>query len=346
MVSVSDGRDKRADFIRSPQTQAFVDAANQAANANIRGEAGRDVGRLGLAMLGLGAAGRGAVGLAGLLKRNLSTRSGPAVITLPYPVEDDDEPAARKLKAAAADNPGGRVYEKVAFDVTRKTAIPWYRPAMMLAGLGGLYGGWKGVDAALDAQRAASRKREVEEARQEFHDALLAQYDKPIKSSPLQLPKKAAQDTAESVAGRLGRVFDRLEKVAQAVKDDVLAGRPSRLAGGTVKAAGRLSDIGGEATGLYGTYAALSGLATGALVYEQARKRQRRAILDKALKRRERHRYYTAPPEIVALPEPVRAMPKPNLKAEMKSLAAPPETELVENKLGADRRGEGRRSFR
>lgn len=312
---------------RSPDTTAFVEAATNAANANMRNEAARDVGRLGLAMLGIGGAARGATGLAGLLRNNLRRTAAPAVMTLPYPVADEEEQPRRKPKAAsdapAALSPGRRVFRKAAFEVTGKTALPWYRPAMLLAGMGGLYGGWKGVDAVLDAQRRTSREQELEEAKQEFHDALFQQYDRPLKSAPL--PAKKASDAADGgpapgdLCDRLGGVFDRLEKAAQLLKEG-----------------SRIGDIGGEAAGWYGTYAALSGLATGALVYEQARKRQRRAILDKALKRRERHRYYTAPPEIVAMPEPVLSIKKPSLKDEAQQLSQAPESELVETKLAGD----------
>lgn len=410
--------------LRTTPTQAFVAAANQAANANMRSQAYGDIGQLGLAMLGIGAAARGATGLAGLLRKNLASKAGPQVVTLPYPVADEDDDRQKKrasafvrvplagaavgaglgglhslttgdrldqslgrgaiaggvgglsaigggvvgtvgtglglaalaglsrgrlrqtlmrmsptqirntlltgsaagagsgaafgyvgahrymndkpaARPAAPATPADRAYKK-AFDVTSKTAIPWYRPAMLLAGMGGLYGGWKGVDAALDAQRRSARDKEVEEAKREFHDALMAQYDKPLKTSL----GKAGAAPADLLAG-LGRVFGQLEKVAQ-----------------HVKRGGRLNDLGGEAAGIYGSYALLSGLATGALVYEQARKRQRREILNKALQRRDRHRYYTAPPEIVAVPEPVKAIKKP-----APQLAAEPPAEMVETQF-------------
>lgn len=306
------------EFVRDPQTQALVDAARQAARSRLYSEASRDIQRLGLAGLGIGAAARGATGLAGLLRKNLNTRAQPAVVTLPYPVEEE-EGNDKAVRKKAADSPAAGVFRKLAastFDITGKTAIPWYRPAMMLAGMGGLYGGWKGVDVVLDAQRKATREKELEEARQEFHDALFAQYDKPLRTGSRA---KQSDDARTSLCARLGGVFDAMEKVAQAVKSG-----------------SRLGDLTGEAAGWYGTYAALSGLATGALVYEQARKRQRRRILDAAIKRRERHRYYTAPPEIVAMPEPVRKINKPSLNDEKRQLIEGPSTELVETKLAGD----------
>jgi hypothetical protein len=41
-----------------------------------------------------------------------------------------------------------------------------------------------------------------------------------------------------------------------------------------------------------------------ALVYDKARKRQRRAIIEKAIQRRDRRNFNVAPPEITAVPEP------------------------------------------
>ena len=300
---------------RSPDTAAFVESANRAANINMRNEAARDIGNLGLSMLGIGVAARGATGLAGLLRKNLRRTATPTVMTLPYPVEtdDDEDKKPRKIKTAS---PGQQTFRKVSFEVTAKTALPWYRPAMLLAGMGGLYGGWKGVDAMLDSHRRTTREQELEEAKQEFHDALFQQYDKPLKSAPLP-GKKSAQDAGmPSLCTRLGNIFDGLEKTAQLIKEG-----------------SRIGDIGGEAAGWYGTYAALSGLATGALVYEQAKKRQRRAILDKAIKRRERHRYYTAPPEIVAMPEPVSSIKKPSPKDEAQQASLAPESELITTQL-------------
>lgn len=66
-----------------------------------------------------------------------------------------------------------------------------------------------------------------------------------------------------------------------------------------------LSNLAGQAAGGYGMYAGLSGLLTGALVYDKMSKRSRRAVLDSALKKRQRRRFMQQPTEIYAQPEPV-----------------------------------------
>jgi hypothetical protein len=162
---------------------------------------------------------------------------------------------------------------------TTKAGIPWYGPAMMAAGIGGLGLGWKGVDHVLNKKRQRDREKELDLARQEFHDALLSQYDKPLAGAP-PMPKQAADAGMAKVGAALDALYDQFEKAASA------------------------SDIAGQALGGYGIYAGLTGLMTGALVYDKARKRQRRAIIEKAIQRRDRRNFNVAPPEITAVPEP------------------------------------------
>jgi hypothetical protein len=168
---------------------------------------------------------------------------------------------------------------------TTKAGIPWYGPAMMTAGLAGLAGGWKGVDHVLNKRRERERDKELGTARQEFHDALMAQYTRPLDGAG---PTKAAAAASPmtKVGADLDALFDQFEKAAVA-----------------------LNDVAGQLTGGYGMYAGLAGLMTGALVYDKARKRQRRAIIEKAMQRRERRRFNVAPPEITAVPEPFHPAP-------------------------------------
>ena len=156
-----------------------------------------------------------------------------------------------------------------------KGGIPWYGPAMMTAGLVGLGAGWKGVDSVLNKRRERERAKELDLARTEFHDALMGQYDKPLAGAGPT--KKAAADLGPA----LDALYDQFEKAAFA-----------------------LNDAAGQGVGMYGMYAGLTGLMTGALVYDKARKRQRRAILDKAMQRRERRKFNVSPPEITAVPDP------------------------------------------
>lgn len=275
---------KRAD-------DTFASAVSQMANRQLRSDALHDVRNLALLSAGVGATGRGLVGLYNLIanrRRKHNTRSGPAELPLPYPVEPEAGP-----KLASFMGLGGE-------HATTKGGIPWYGPAMMFGGLASLGAGWKGMDAVLDARRKSEREQELSQARREFHDALLSQYDRPLEGAP-GARRKAAGDASE--AARAGAAIDRLYDAF-------------------VKAA-TLADAGGMAAGGYGMYAGLSGLLAGALVYNKTRKRSQQAVIQKALQRRERRRFMEQPPEIYARPEPV-IHPSPLPLAEEKEAHARP----------------------
>jgi len=278
-----------------PDTAGFADAIQDMASAQLKADAGRDVRNLALAALGVGVAGRGAVGLVNALKgdKPKKTRSGPTMLPLPYPVEPAVMPG--NIKA------GGFLSGDAA---STKSGIPWYTPAMFLGGLGGLAAGWKGMDALLDARRKKERENELITARQQFHDALLSQYDK-----PLALKKAAEATTMEKVGALLDSLFDKFTGTLEKTSID-------------------WSNLGGMATGGYGAYAGLSGLLAGALVYDKIQKRSQRAVLEKAMQRRQRREFMQRPTEIYAIPEPVSAVPKANFKDEMKLLTESPEAEV------------------
>ncbi len=279
---------------------AFADAVQGAGAAQLKADALRDVGAMGLTSLGVGAAGAGRVGLINLIKRNRlrkKPRSGPALLPLPYPVEPAAAPG-RVLKAAgflAGDAASG------------KAGVPWYGPAMLATGLAGLGMGWKGVDAALQSRRRAETEEELDQARRDFHDALLSQYARPLQGAG------AEKVSADSTMRRVGRGLDE----AFHALNDLLTGPPT-------KQAFDLANAGGAALGGYGMYAGLSGLLTGALIYDKVQKRSRRAVLEKALQRRQRRRFMQAPTEIYAVPEPMAQAPGLGVREEKKLLQEPP----------------------
>jgi len=179
---------------------------------------------------------------------------------------------------------------------TTKSGIPWYGPAMLLGGLGGLGVGWKGMDALIDARRKKEMEGELETARSQFHDALMSQYAKPVEIHPELMGKSKA--AADATMAEVGRALDDLwEKTSAALAAEEAAP--------TTKAAFDLSNAAGQAAGGYGMYAALSGLLAGSLVYDKINKRSRRSVLDAALKKRQRRRFNQQPTEIYAQPEPV-----------------------------------------
>lgn len=177
---------------------------------------------------------------------------------------------------------------------TTKSGIPWYGPAMMLGGLGGLALGWKGMDSIIDKQRKQSMEDELDSARGEFHDALLGQYDKPVSLHPELIKKKASDDTMVKVGEALDELYDRFLSEMHKTETQPMS-----------KQALDLSNLAGQAAGGYGMYAGLSGLLTGALVYDKMSKRSRRSVLESALKKRQRRRFMQQPTEIYAQPEPV-----------------------------------------
>lgn len=247
-------------------------AVDQAARTQLRSDAVNDVRNLALMTLGVGAAGRGVVGLMNMLRRHKPSPrlQGPTELPLPLPYQaEEDQP---QLKVAS---------------ITTKTALPGYGPAMMLTGMAGLGLGWKGADMVLDTMRKKEREQELAAARKEFHDALLHQYDAPLStgSSTAALQKTAAA----AIGGELDQLFD-------------------RVVDGIEKTA-TMADWGGHAANTYGTYAGLAALLAGAWAYDKANKRSRRSVLESALKKRQRKQFDQSPTEIFAVPEPATTVP-------------------------------------
>jgi hypothetical protein len=236
----------------------FANAVNQMQTAQLKSDSMKDVKNLGILSLGVGAAGAGAIGLYNVLKRNKERKThGPAVLPMSLPTKG--------ASFLAGD------------DAATKSGIPWYGPAMLMGGLAGLGLGWKGTDYLLNRRRKSEGQAELDKARQEFNDALLAQN---------AAPKTASErsSTMEKVGRDLDRLFDMLQAPLQ-------------------KEALDLANAGGQALGGYGMYAGLSGLLTGAVLYNQAKKRSRQAVLEAAMKRRHRRNFMQSPTSIEAVPD-------------------------------------------
>lgn len=264
-----------------PTAEAFSGALHEMTAQPLKQDAFADVRNVGLTALGVGAAGRGLIGLVQMLRANRQkkTRSGPTHLPLPYPALASKTAG---ILDTAQDFGAGNM-------ASSKAGIPWYGPAMMLGGLAGLGAGWHGVDKILNSRREQAIKRNLEDARQEFHDALLSQYAEPIKTHP-GLLKKANTDTTMAEVGRaLDGLFDSVNMHIAAIE----------------KRGFDLPNAAGVAAGGYGMWAGLSGLLTGAYMYDKMSKRSQRAILEKALQKRQRRKFMQSPPEIYAVPEAV-----------------------------------------
>lgn len=280
--------------------EAFAQAVQGMNAQQLKADAMTDVGSMALLGLGTGVAGRGLVGLVNLLRaKPKKTRSGPVTTGLPYPV------AVPKL---AGDKTAGLVSDLTQGNLaSTKSGIPWYGPAMMGAGLGSLALGWKGLDTILQRRREKEQAEEIEAARGDFHDALMGSYSKPVVSDP-DLVRGVKRAAAPGPMAEAGAALDNLfEKVAAIVE----------------KGAFDFANAGGQALGGYGIYAGLTGLMTGAMVYDRMQKRSRRAILEKAMQRRQRRKFMQSPTEIYAVPEPVTSMPTTTTGQDARLIAAP-----------------------
>jgi hypothetical protein len=219
-----------------------------------------------------------------------AVRGGGFGSNMPYPQASAPSPVQERLIDKALQRTSKTAGFLDGDMATTKGGIPWYGPAVLGGGLAGIGLGWKGMDKLLDSRRQREQQQELDQARQEFHDALLGQYDEPIKTHPSLMKKKGGDEsTMEKVGKALDDLFDKFEE-AKADQE---------------KTAVDWSNLAGQAAGGYGMYAGLSGLLTGAVVYDKMSKRSRRAVLEKALQQRQRRKFMQSPTEIMAVPEPM-----------------------------------------
>jgi hypothetical protein len=219
---------------------------------------------IGLTALGLGAGARGIMGLYNLMRRQQGpkTRSVmPVPVDVPYPTK-----------------------QKQAFDIGQffkgdyansYAEIPWAIPAATAAGVGGLAGGWSMLDGILDQRRKGRLDTDLEKARSDFDQALLAQYDK---------PKTAAAE----LANELDKLYD----------NAVAASKTEKAASGIAGPAGAL-------TGMGLTIGGLGAVATAMAVYNAVKKRNTDSLLESAQKRRQRANFRANPTQLWARPTPV-----------------------------------------
>lgn len=262
--------------IKESQEKPVSTAATEVLNQQARSQALQSVKDTVLAGLGLGLATRGVSGVTSLMHRNMREKPKPlraTVIPLPYIQRKEDE---EEKHASVTDILTGKTQ-------TRPGSIPWKLPAAVIgAGLAGL-GGWHAVDALLDERRKQEQDDELRGMEQKFNQMLV---NRQLEASGRN--KKASDDLFEKIGEALDQLCDKAEKQGFSISDWIPDGN-------TV----------GSGLGMYGTYAGLTGLAAGAAAYNLGKKTQRRAVLEKALKRRARKLQQMQPPETYALPVPV-----------------------------------------
>lgn len=147
--------------------------------------------------------------------------------------------------------------------------VPWAMPAMALAAGGGLYGGHALSRWALKKRRKGELDEELEKAKREYEEAMMAQYD------PAKIHKLAAVNPAE----RLDKAFETFAKRAGAVNEGL-----------------------GMGTGAYLTLAALLAGGVGTASYGHFRSRAKSKMLADALKQRAMLRGLSTPSDVYIHP--------------------------------------------
>lgn len=149
----------------SPVTDAVM-------KAQLNREALKDIANYLMLGAGAGVAMRGATGIANLLRDDQEvvpskTVDMPVLFGVPKKVEDEEEDVKKLEYKSAAEK-----------EAISKYSLPYYLPAMLLGTPLAAYGGWKAVDAVLDKQRRAKSEDNLEEAKKDYEEALLASYKK------------------------------------------------------------------------------------------------------------------------------------------------------------------------
>ena len=151
-----------------------------------------DVGRILLAGLGVGAVGRGAVGLINGLR--------PDNITEPLIDDTEDDFVAklpglkREHKTAGADDPPSNTV------VTRSPSRPdWFQYAALASGIGGAYGGWHLLNSLLKKRRAAELQSDL--------DAEQSKLDKELLTERRVAKESADNELFDSVVDKLADVM-------------------------------------------------------------------------------------------------------------------------------------------
>lgn len=245
-----------------PPSTLAADLHRQA-NQKMQGDARSDIIKAVLLAGGAGAAMRGLSGISRLFSG--SQRPVPSrTVDMPvmYPRDKEEEKTANNA------------------DATSKIGLNYYIPGMLLGAPLAAYGGWKGVDAVLDKQRRKKTEADLNEAKQQYQQALLGSY-------------KQGSDESDPLSA-LGAVFDdHYDKQADE--------QPGYFARMIKKYAPNLP---GAATGLAAAYAIPASLGGYAAVNSIMKKRSKRALLDKAMKERARRQALQQPAELYAIPTP------------------------------------------
>lgn len=250
------------------------DQINAARGALIRRQGLNQAGRIGLLMLGLGAGARGAGGLFELAKRNLRPSGRPApgspvmldIPVRPHKPAEEEESTLGAPSLKLAQKQAGWL-EGLLTGGGNTNPMGWWGtlPASAILGGAGAYAGWRGADALMDSRRKAQLKDELENAKQEYEQALAG-------------------------TSKLGQALDALyDEVAPTIEKQAL----------------NATDFAGSTAGGLATLGLGSSLLSGLLAYNLAKKDDSSQLAEKARRRYELEQFQRKPSPIFARPVPV-----------------------------------------
>jgi len=276
--------------------------------------------------LGLGAAGRGLLGIFSARPSDITSSPNagaamPAMLRIPThdSSEDEKERPFRKVASVSLVDISRelarqqRPLEKIAGDLAKEAADPVGAvaealpvnvrasdarqssigiPSIFAAGGGGLVGGWSLMDWLLKKQRRAQQSAEVDDAKEDYRQALREQY-------LMSMMSKRSDDRSH---GNLDEVYDRYD----AIREKRGNSSPTDMTMSEYAFPGPLPyifgnrDIGQKLQGALYTamLAAAGGSAYG--TYQWAKGRNNQKLLEKAIKLRARRR--AGPQAMYAIP--------------------------------------------
>lgn len=225
---------------------SFNDGVEKMRQQLVADDALRKVINMGIAAFGVGGAVRGAKGLLNTMERNKKKDRGGALRQ--YLVEI---PAQQKTAGDGVMDSLAKFF--LGNNATHPVGMPAFLSGAALALAGGGYGGYKTVDYLMDNNKKKLLDDELAKAKKEYEDALIGSQ------------KSSAANTLPHD----------LDKLAQFILDNRASIK---------QAADKKADAIGTLTGLY-LLSALAGAGyVGAHSYASARKKSRKAMLEKARK--------------------------------------------------------------
>lgn len=242
----------------------------------------RNAMQAGLAGLGIGVGARGLQGLLNQWHRAFTpvqTVRKPSIVDLPVPAEDKDEKFAREKHSESrfdsamnmlmhpVKTVGGWVSGEGA---TTASDMPFGMIPSVIAGAGGIAGGWKGLDMLLDRARERELAVQEQKAREEYEQALSAQ-----------------SKVGQALHAELDLLYTCLDT---AQRDEI------------EKTANTFSTL----TNMYGIWALLSGVPAGVWAYEATKARHRSSLLESARKKYRRTREAVRPTPVYVRPVPIQ----------------------------------------